>query len=99
MHKKDVILWNLGNKNIKICRKYYCSELLGNDILAWIYPVNSFERNGYENVKYIKSSSRYIPMPKENVCDQWLLEFWSDSTLGASCSNDFMKEIVNLIEN
>ena len=38
-------------------------------------------------------------MPKETVCDQWLLEFWSDSTLCASCNNDFMKEIVNLIEN
>ena len=55
--------------------------------------------NGYDKVEYMKRSSSYIPMPKENVCDQCFLQFWSDSTLCALCCNDFMKEIVNLIDN
>ena len=77
----------------KICRKYYCSELLANDISTRVYPVNSFERNGYENVKYMKRSARYIPMPKENVCNQCFLEFRSDSTLCVNCSNISWKKL------
>ena len=31
--------------------------------------------NGYGSVKYVKKSSKYIPVPEESSCEQRFLEF------------------------
>ena len=55
--------------------------------------------NGYGSVKYIKKFSKYILVPEENSCEQCFLEFQPHSTQCALCNNDFMKEILRLVEN
>ena len=55
--------------------------------------------NGYDSVKYIKKFSKHILVPEENSCEQSFLEFQPHSTQCALCNNDFMKEILRLVEN
>ena len=55
--------------------------------------------NGYDSVKYIKKSSKYIPVPENNLCEQCFLEFQQRSTQCALCNSDLRKEILRLVEN
>ena len=62
-------------------------------------PISHLRENRYDSVKYMKKSSKYIPVPEQNSFEQCFLDFRPHSIQCALCNNDFMKEILRLVEN
>ena len=55
--------------------------------------------NRYHSVQYINKSAKYMPVPEKNECEQCFSEFQPHSTLCPLCKNDFLKEILRVMEN